>query len=62
MAEAKQPPDTILRARIVIQALEETMADLQGRPDAAKWSEQISTLETMRDDLRANLRDAENAA
>lgn len=49
------------RARLVIQAVTETLADLRNRPDAAEWAEQIITLEAMRDRLVDEL-SAENAA
>jgi uncharacterized protein (DUF2267 family) len=63
VADATEPPDPrFQRARVVIQAVNETIADLQSRHDSAKWAEQITTLETMRDRLVAELTAAENAA
>ena len=60
---AEGPSDPVVqRARIVLQAVGETIADLQGRPDNANWEEQIRTLEAMRDRLVAELTDAESAA
>jgi hypothetical protein len=63
VAAAKELPDPISeRARFVIQAVTETLADLRNRPDAGQWTEQITTLEAMRDRLVAELSAAENAA
>jgi hypothetical protein len=63
VADAKEPPDAILqRARIVIQAVNETIADLRDRPDSALWADQIRTLEAMRERLVAELAAAEDAA
>jgi hypothetical protein len=56
VAAADESPDLISqRARFVIQAVTETLADLQNRPDAGRWAEQITTLEAMRDRLIAEL-------
>jgi len=46
----------------VIQAVNETIADLRNRPDSAMWADQIRTLEAMRERLVAELAAAENAA
>jgi hypothetical protein len=63
VADATEPPDPILqRARVVLEAVNETIADLQGRRDGPRWAEQIRTLETMRDRLIAEITAAENAA
>jgi hypothetical protein len=63
VADATGPPDPILqRARVVLEAVNETIADLQGRRDVPRWAEQIRTLETMRDRLIAEITAAENAA
>ena len=60
---AEWPSDPLVqRARVLLQAVDETIADLQDRPDAAQWEEQIRTLEAMRDGLVAELTDAESAA
>ena len=62
MAAPEELADPISqRARLVIQAVTETLADLRNRPDAAEWAEQIITLEAMRDRL-VNELSAENAA
>jgi hypothetical protein len=50
------------RARVLIQAVEETIVDLKRCPDGGRWVEQIATLEGMRDRLAADLMAAENAA
>jgi hypothetical protein len=56
VAAAEESPDLISqRARFVIQAVTETLADLQNRQDAGRWAEQITTLEAMRDRLIAEL-------
>ena len=39
------------RALIVIQAVTETIADLESRTDGVDWSEQVETLRKMRRDL-----------
>jgi hypothetical protein len=39
------------RALVVIQEVAEIIANLESRPDASYWSEQIETLKTMRRDL-----------
>jgi hypothetical protein len=63
VAAATEPPDPILeRTRVVIQAVNETLAELRRRPDVGRWAEQITTLEAMRDRLVAELTAAENAA
>ena len=60
---AEGPSDPVVqRARIVLQAVGETIADLQGRPDNANWEEQIRALEAMRNRLVAELTAAESAA
>ena len=63
MADATEPPDpTLQRARVVLEAVNETIADLQGRRDGPRWAGQIRTLETIRDRLIAEITAAENAA
>jgi hypothetical protein len=63
VAAATEPPDPILeRTRVVIQAVNETLAELRRRPDVGRWAEQITTLEAMRGRLVAELTAAENAA
>jgi len=63
VAASEELPDLISqRARFVIQAVTETLADLRNRPDAGRWAEQITTLDAMRDRLIAELSAAENAA
>jgi hypothetical protein len=63
VAAATEPPGPILeRTRVVIQAVNETLAELRQRPDVGRWAEQITTLEAMRDRLVAELTAAENAA
>jgi hypothetical protein len=55
MAERLMDP-VVERALIVIQAVTETIADLESRPDAGNWAEQIETLKTMRRDLMVEIR------
>jgi hypothetical protein len=50
MAQRLMDP-VVTRALVVIQAVTETIADLENRPDASDWSEQIETLKAMRHDL-----------
>ena len=54
MAERLMDP-VVERALIVIQAVTETIADLEGRADAGQWAEQIETLKTMRRDLMVEI-------
>jgi hypothetical protein len=41
----------VARALVVIQAVTETIANLESRTDGIDWSEQIETLKGMRRDL-----------
>lgn len=50
MAETAMDP-AVARALVVLQAVTQTIANLESRPGASNWSEQIETLKTMRHDL-----------
>jgi hypothetical protein len=54
MAERLMDP-VVDRALIIIQAVTETIADLESRRDANSWSEQIQTLKSMRRGLIAEI-------
>jgi hypothetical protein len=63
MNAPKEAPNPIFqRARVMIQAVNETIADLRTRSDSGRWAEQIRTLEAMHERLAAELAAAENAA
>ena len=47
---------------MLIQAVNETIADLRRCPDGRRWAEQITTLVEMRDHLVAGLGASEHAA
>jgi hypothetical protein len=46
----------VTRALIVLQAVAETIADLESRVDARDWSDQIAMLKTIRRDLVNEIR------
>jgi hypothetical protein len=50
MAERLMDP-VVARALVVIEAVTQTIADLESRPDASDWSEQVEALSTLRRDL-----------